>query len=71
MTLSKRVQRLEQAANPIGQLIVVEQYGDETDEVARERWRRDHPGVDLDAALVVVIRRISRLCDLLEKASRR
>jgi hypothetical protein len=57
MTLSSRLRKLEKAAYPGGQLIVVKQHKDEPIEVARERWQRDHPGVDLKSALVVVIRR--------------
>jgi hypothetical protein len=60
MTLSKRLQKLENAANPCGQLIVVHQHEDEPREAARVRWQRDHPGVDLESALVVVIRRFAK-----------
>jgi hypothetical protein len=57
MTLSSRLRKLEKAAYPGGQLIVVKQHEDESREAARERWQRDHPGIDLESALVVVLRR--------------
>jgi hypothetical protein len=48
--LSQRVAKLEDIAHPDGRIIVMWKHVDETNAQARERWRKEHPGQDPDAA---------------------
>lgn len=49
MSLRARVTKLEQAANPRGGVAILFKQVDETEDAARERWRQEHPGEDLEA----------------------
>jgi len=56
--LFQRLAKLEAAAQPDGGVIVMWRHVDEPESAARDRWCREHPGQDPDAAgmKVIVIR---------------
>lgn len=55
MSLQTRVSKLEQAAKPNGGVVILFKNYRESNEEARERWRPEHPGQDLNATDLQVI----------------
>ena len=55
MNLSTRVSKLE-AATDGGGVTVMWRHHDETDEMARDRWRAEHPGQEPNPQKVILVR---------------
>ena len=55
VNLFQRLAKLEAASRPDGGVIVMWRHVDEPESAAVDRWRKEHPGQDPDAAGLKVI----------------